>query len=253
MKKDTVFAQPKSRVKPFEFNREVAEVFDDMLNRSVPLYGESIMRQAQMASLFYQKDSRMYDLGCSHGNLGMAVVQAMQDTPFHMIGVDSSLPMIEKYQNRLINMDQLKAHGTTGNPVAKDCIRLVCSGMEDISIENASVVLMNLTLQFLLPAKRDIMIQKVYDGMLKGGAFILTEKVSHEMAQIETFYQTFYKTYKLENGYSELEISQKRDALEKVLIPDTLAIHKQRLAKAGFSVVDIFLKWFNFASILAVK
>lgn len=241
MEKDRVFAGRKDRIKPFEFNKEVADVFDDMLNRSVPLYAESIKRQAQLAARYYQEGSRIYDLGCSHGNLGMLILDQLKDRSFSMVAVDNSKPMIEKYFKRLDKQ---------GRPSQ---VNLVCGFLENIHIDNASVVLINLTLQFLDPVKRDDLIRKIYQGMNPGGILLLTEKTIHASRELDDLQTLFYKTLKLENGYSELEISQKRDALEKVLIPETIDTHQERILNAGFTSFDIWLKWFNFASMIAIK
>jgi tRNA (cmo5U34)-methyltransferase len=262
MKKDRVFAEKKVNIKPFAFNREVAAVFDDMLTRSVPLYGESIQRQAQMVLKFYQDKTRIYDLGCSHGNQGILILEQFKKRTFTMIAVDNSRPMIEKYQKRLekyqtrLGKDQfnLETCKTRLEPMADSHgIDLVCGGLEDICIENASVVLINLTLQFLDVKKRDQLIQRIFDGLLPGGILLLTEKTIHNAAPGNDLELDFHRQFKLENGYSALEISQKRDALEKILIPESLDIHKQRILNAGFSFFDIWLKWFNFSSMIAIK
>ncbi|MFH2091150.1 MAG: carboxy-S-adenosyl-L-methionine synthase CmoA [Pseudomonadota bacterium] len=241
MDKDTVFANKLEKIARFEFNEQVAVVFDDMLNRSVPFYAENIKRQAQLAFDFYQSGSRMYDLGCSHGNLGIQMLKQFKDQSFNLVGVDSSKPMIEKYAWRL-----------NQQPGASR-IQLVCSLLEDIRIKNASVVLINLTLQFLDPEKRDDLITTIYEGMLPGGILLLTEKTVNPIPKLDDLEKKYYRWFKLENGYSELEISQKREALERVLVPDTIDIHKKRLSLAGFGMVDTWLKWFNFSSILAIK
>ncbi len=241
IKKDRVFAKGKKKIKPFAFNEEIVQVFDDMLYRSVPLYAESIHRQSQLAAQYYQEDSHIYDLGCSNGNLGIKVVEQFKKRSFSMIGVDSSLPMIEEYSDRLI-----KNH-------CESTVQLICDFIENVKIKDASVVLINLTLQFLERQKRDALIKKIYQGMNSGGILILTEKMIHNSEVLDDLWTRFYKMYKLENGYSELEISQKRDALEKVLIPDTIETHEKRIVGAGFQSFDIWLKWFNFASMIAIK
>ncbi len=241
MEKDQVFAGKKRKIQSFKFNKEVARVFDDMLNRSVPFYKESIRRQSELAAQFYQPCSRIYDLGCSHGNLGIMVIEQFKEKLFKMVAVDSSKPMIEKYSKRLEQYD-------TGPRVD-----LVCGFLEDMQIKNASVVLINLTLQFLDKEKRDDLIKKIYQGMNSNGILVLTEKTIHASKELNDLQTKFYKAFKLENGYSELEISQKRDALEKVLVPDTIETHEKRILKAGFDQFDIWLKWFNFASMMAIK
>ena len=241
MKKDRVFAQKKTMVTPFRFTREVAEVFDDMLFRSVPFYGEALKQQSCMAVQFYQPGTRIYDLGCSHGNMGMLILEEFKGKSFSMTGVDNSIPMIEKYHQRL--KDRKNRAG----------IDLVCGSMTDISIANASVVIINLTLQFLPPDQREGLIRSIFEGLVPGGVLLLTEKIRDPDPVLAGIELGSYCQFKRENGYSELEISQKRDALEKVLIPESVDTHRQRLLDAGFSRFGVWLKWFNFASMLAVK
>jgi len=219
----------------------VTDVFDDMLNRSVPLYTQNIKRQTQFTSQYYQDETRIYDLGCSHGNLGILILNQFKEKNFSMVGVDSSIPMIKKYSNRLKKYDNFKQ------------IDLVCGFLEDIKIKNASVVLINLTLQFLDTNKRDALIKKIYNGMNSNGILLITEKVIHSSELINNLQIKFYEKFKIENGYSKLEISQKRDALDKVLVPDSIEIHKNRILNAGFTHFDIWLKWFNFVSMIAIK
>ncbi len=241
MKKDTLFKEKKDPVPAFEFNENVAQVFDDMITRSVPLYGECVHRQAQLAAQFYQKGTLIYDLGCSHGNFGMTLHTIMTDASFDMMAVDSSQPMLDRYASRL------KEKKTASS------IFLVCNLVENIAIANASVVVLNLTLQFISPHRRQRMIQTIYDGLCPGGLLLVTEKIVHENNKMDALEQQYYKKFKRENGYSDLEISQKRDALEDVLVPDTLETHRQRLRGAGFVNIDTWLKWFNFAAMLAIK
>ncbi|MCG8683813.1 MAG: carboxy-S-adenosyl-L-methionine synthase CmoA [Desulfobacterales bacterium] len=241
MEKDRVFAQKQTTISPFRFNEKVARVFDDMLVRSVPFYGEALKQEARLSKRYYQPGTRIYDLGCSHGNLGLLLLDSFGTCPFNLIGVDSSIPMIERYKKRL------DAHDNS-LPV-----ELVCGLMEDVKIKNASVVVINLTLQFLSPEKRDGLIQTVYDGMCPGGVLLVTEKTVHPDSGLSSLEQDFYFQFKRENGYTDLEISQKRDALEKVLIPESVAAHEHRIISAGFSVFNVWLKWFNFTSMMAVK
>ncbi|MCF8044890.1 MAG: carboxy-S-adenosyl-L-methionine synthase CmoA [Desulfarculaceae bacterium] len=240
MPKDRIFAEKTDPVQPFRFDERVATVFDDMLHRSVPLYAESIRLQAKLAVQYFQPGTRIYDLGCSNGNLGVMICNRFGARPFSMKAVDSSAPMIEKYRDRLSDRE-------------KESVRFVCDRIEDTPVSNASVVILNLTIQFVAPEKRDAVVKEIFNGLLPGGVLLLTEKITHRSGGIRRLYESFYTDFKLENGYSELEISQKRDALEEVLIPETLDDHQARLERAGFGSVDVWLKWFNFASLLAVK
>jgi tRNA (cmo5U34)-methyltransferase len=241
MKKDRLFRVKKEKNEPFSFNQTVADVFDDMLLRSVPLYAESITHQAELCAVFYQDNSLIYDLGCSNGNLGLKIIDRMKDRRFGMIAVDSSLPMINTYARRLEKNEN------------QDCVKLVCGCLEDIRIKNASVVLINLTLQFIEPENRLAVLSEIYEGLKSQGVVILTEKIVHNTSLINELQNHFYKQFKMKNGYSELEISQKREALEQVLRPDTLETHINRLKQVGFNTIDIWLKWFNFVSLIAIK
>ena len=241
MNKDRVFAEKLTTITPFRFNEKVARVFDDMLVRSVPLYGEVLKQQARIARQFYQNGTRIFDLGCSHGNLGVLLLECFGATAFKMTGVDSSWPMIQRFKKRL------SVHDSRG------CINLTCACIEDIVILNASVVVINLTLQFLDPEKRDKLIQSAFEGLCKGGILLLTEKTVHSDPQMNALEQEYYYQFKRENGYTDLEISQKRDALERVLVPETVAEHENRIQNAGFSSFNVWLKWFNFTSMIAVK
>lgn len=241
MPKDKIYADPQETISPFEFNRQVVEVFDDMLGRSVPLYRESILRQAQIAASMHRPGTRIYDLGCSNGNLGMALCREMGERDFELIAVDSSVPMLETFAQRLAEVE------------GKDRVHLEENDIRQVPLENASIVIINLTLQFLPLPDRDELICNIHQALAPGGVLLLTEKVVHENMQLNDLEQDFYYRFKAENGYSQMEISQKREALENVLVPETLEVHRKRLQQSGFSAIDVWLKWFNFASILALK
>ncbi|MBU0991083.1 MAG: carboxy-S-adenosyl-L-methionine synthase CmoA [Proteobacteria bacterium] len=241
MKKDTLYKKPKKTVPPFEFNKSVVDVFDDMIHRSVPFYSERLTRMSQLAAMFYQNESRIYDLGCSNGNFGLHFLGEMGKKPFDMIAVDSSNAMLEAYRKRLSD----RPNG--------DCIKLILDNIENVVIENTSVVIINLTLQFLPVSERDDIVRRIFDALLPQGILLMTEKVIHENDEMTRLQQDFYYRYKRENGYSNLEISQKRDALENVLIPEAIETHIKRFQTAGFRTIDIFQKWFNFSSFICIK
>jgi tRNA (cmo5U34)-methyltransferase len=240
--KDTIFSTHSYTPAPFEFNETVVRVFDDMLNRSIPYYAEILLRQAQLTTCHYQPGTRIYDLGCSHGNFGIKLLNEMASTHFEMIAVDSSRPMLDRYEQRL----------KKANPTKPD-IHLVHDHMQQVEIQHASVVIINFTLQFVPPEDRQSLVQRVFDGLLPGGILLLSEKIIHPAASLNALQQTFYYRFKAENGYSELEISRKRNALENVLIPESIEQHIERLQRSGFSTIDTWLKWFNFASLICQK
>lgn len=243
MTKDALFSRPQKPVPPFEFNASVVQVFDDMISRSVPCYRELIRRQAQLAAHYYRSGTRIYDLGCSTGNLELAIGASMKegDQSFTLIGVDNSEPMIRVCRERMEKLPQ-GAH-----------IDLSCSDIREVEMSNASVVILNLTLQFIPPDDRRKLLSRIHRALVPGGILLLTEKTVHAHLGLSQMQQNFYYRLKAENGYSEMEISQKREALENVLIPETVESHLERLTRVGFKAVDIWLKWFNFASFIALK
>jgi tRNA (cmo5U34)-methyltransferase len=241
MTKDRVYRKPRCHVPPFEFDEHVAGVFDDMIRRSVPFYQEIIDRQVQLILRYYQPGTRIYDLGCSNGNLGLALFGRMREAEFEMIAVDNSVPMLDAYRARLKDMPY------------RGRIRLHQQDIRQVSIENASVTVLNFTLQFLTTNERGAVIRNLYDGLNPGAVLLLCEKVTHPDPALAQLQQELYFDFKRRNDYSELEISQKREALEKVLVPETMEQHLQRLKQAGFNSIDIWFKWFNFAAMIAVK
>jgi tRNA (cmo5U34)-methyltransferase len=238
MAKDDIYAEPKPSLAPFEFNEGVVRVFDDMVHRSVPCYEEILRRQAQLTARYYRPGSRIYDLGCSTGNFALRLCEEMRAEDIAMVAVDNSAPMLQTFRERL------------GKLPGKRDIRLVCGDICAAEMDNASVVVINLTLQFLPVERREDLLRKVFDALLPGGVLLLAEKVVHEDGELTALEQEFHHRFKREMGYSDLEISQKRDALERVLIPESLEQHQRRLQRVGFRQIDIWFKWFNFAALL---
>ncbi len=236
--KDQVFSKPLSHVKAFEFDENVARVFRDMISRSVPGYELLLHIIGLYANIFAQPHSNIYDLGCSLGEVSQIIAEQTDGLDCAVIAVDNSPAMIKKCRQRYVKTEN---------------IEWLCEDIQKVDIANASLVVLNLTLQFIEQDKRQWMINKIYQGLNQGGVLVLSEKVllddileNDRMIQL---YQAFKKT----EGYSDLEISQKRTALENVLISDRDTIHYQRLNEAGFSEIYQYFRAFNFVSYLAIK
>lgn len=238
---DKLYAAPLDQLVDFRFDERVVNVFPDMIQRSVPGYATLISNIGIMAARHVQKNSTCYDLGCSLGAVSLSLQKSIQQTGCHIIAVDNSAAMIDKAR-------QVVTAGEGITPV-----ELVCADIADIKIRQASVVVMNFTLQFIEPEKRQSLIQQIYDGLLPGGILILSEKLAFEDEQVNQFHIDSHHDFKRANGYSDLEISQKRSALEKVLIPETLSQHRARLQQAGFGFVEKWYQCFNFVSMVAIK
>jgi tRNA (cmo5U34)-methyltransferase len=235
--KDQVFARPLSSVGAFRFDAEVTRVFDDMINRSVPGYDLLVRMMALYADIFVTSASRVYDLGCSTGVMSRVINQQVEFDDIEIIAIDNSASMIEKCRA-----------SDSGH-----AINWQCSDILDAKIRNASMVVLNLTLQFVTPLQRDELISRIYRGLNCGGVLVLTEKVKYEDENLQKTITELYQGFKKIQGYSDLEISQKRAALENVLIPDTPQQHAKRFRSAGFSEVFDCFHCFNFVSYLARK
>lgn len=239
--KDAIYSKPLDAIANFAFDDTVVKVFPDMIQRSVPGYSTIIAMTGVLAARYAQTGSVCYDLGSSLGASTLSMRQQLNGRDCTIIAVDNSSAMQQRCQ-------QILDQDSNTTPV-----ELVESDILDIAIENASVVVMNFTLQFIERAQRQDLMQRIYDGMLPGGIMILSEKICFEDPHLQELNTDLHHSFKRANGYSEMEISQKRTALEKVLLPETIKAHQQRLREVGFSNVDVWFQCFNFTSLVAIK
>ena len=241
MPKDEVFKQAQDAVADFTFGEKVASVFDDMLHRSVPFYDEIQRMIGEMAADFAGEGTQVYDLGCSTGTT-LLNLDAKVSPKVKFIGIDNSEEMLKRCRQKLAERQFKREH------------ELICADLnQGVRIENASLVLMVLTLQFIRPLYRDKLIGTIRQGLNENGCLILVEKVLGEDSVFNRLFIKYYYDLKKLQGYSELEIAQKREALENVLIPYKLLENREMLLRAGFRYVDVFFKWYNFCGIVAVK
>jgi len=240
-KTDNVFAAPIEKLGDFTFDQKVVDVFPDMIQRSVPGYSNIISAIGMLTERFATNESHLYDLGCSLGAATLSMRRNIHAQNCKIISVDNSLAMIEQCRRHL---DAYKA----STPV-----EVIQANIQDVEICNASVVVLNFTLQFLPPQERQKLLEKIYHGLNKGGILILSEKFIFEDKVAHNLLFDLHWDFKRANGYSELEISQKRSALENVMRPDSIEFHKKRLHNIGFSTVEVWFQCFNFGSMLAIK
>lgn len=210
-----------------------------MINRSVPLYAD-VQRVIPLLIGALPPDTvRIVDLGCSTGTSLIRLAQALPGRQLELIGVDNSQPMLDKFTEKL---DALNLQG---------CSNIVCSDIQSFEFNDASVVLMNYTLQFIQPEDRLAMLTRIRQRLQPGGFLLISEKVSHDHPGMDQLLTELYFDFKRRNGYSELEIARKRDALENVLVPLTVDQNIDLLQQAGFGKTEVLLKWFNFTTLLA--
>ncbi|MCW9717036.1 carboxy-S-adenosyl-L-methionine synthase CmoA [Avibacterium sp. 21-599] len=241
MTKDTLFSAPIKNLGDFTFDENVAEVFPDMIQRSVPGYSNIITAIGMLASRFVTPNSNVYDLGCSRGAATLSARRHIQQPNVKIIGVDNSLPMVERCRQHI------QAYHSD-IPV-----EILCDDIRQIHIENASMVILNFTLQFLPPQDRTVLLTKIYQGLNPNGVLVLSEKFRFNDEKIDDLLINLHHEFKRANGYSELEVSQKRTALENVMRTDEIETHKVRLKSIGFSHVELWFQCFNFGSMIAIK
>ncbi len=239
--KDSLYASPVGEVGAFKFDETVAGVFPDMIQRSVPGYSAIISAIGLLAGRFARDHSVCYDLGCSLGAATLSMRHQIEAEHCRIIAVDNSEAMVTRFQQAL-QQDQA--------PIA---VEVRCQDILEVAIENASVVVLNFTLQFIPLEQRLSLLQKIYRGLLPGGILILSEKLKFDDERQQELQTQMHHAFKKAHGYSELEISQKRSALENVLVPETFAQHQNRLRQVGFSSAEVWFQYFNFASIIALK
>ena len=240
-KKDTLYSKSMRSIVDFSFDQKTVSVFPDMINRSVPGYSLMQSLAGLVAAENVMQGSRVYDLGCSLGASSLAVLNSVEHDDYELILVDQSKPMIEQCRASLENKSQ----------------QVACTFIEQdirrVEIKNASFVLLNLVLQFLPVSDRQACINSIYEGLLSHGVLLISEKIIAQTEDETDTVDQLFMNFKKRSGYSDLEISQKRQALENVMQPETVDDHKKRLMDAGFSKVIVLMQALNFVTLLAVK
>lgn len=238
--KDDIYSEPHEEIGEFQFDESVVAVFPDMIQRSVPGYQTILTGIGELTEKYSQTNTKLFDLGCS---LGAATITMRRKAKpgCEIIAVDNSEAMIQRAKEHILGFH------------ADIPVNLLCEDITQVAIDNASVVVINFTLQFIDPKARNRLIDKIYQGLQPGGILILSEKLHFEEAQVQQAIEHLHMQFKRANGYSELEISQKRASLENVLITDSEATHLQRLKNAGFDSAAIWFQAYNFASFIALK
>ncbi|MEE9335983.1 MAG: carboxy-S-adenosyl-L-methionine synthase CmoA [Granulosicoccaceae bacterium] len=244
---DKLFAEPLGDISEFRFDQGVVDVFPDMLQRSIPGYQSIIAQSGLLAAKYARADTTLFDLGCSLGATSLAMRNGLMHTPqipdnIAISGIDNSPAMLQRCQNIVDSLEDKRVP-----------ITLELGDITRTPLNNASVIALNFTLQFIPPEQRMEMMQKAADALVPGGVMILSEKICFDDPRLEKLHTDMYYNFKGLNGYSELEISQKRTALENVLIPDTITQHQTRMKTAGFSTSTVWFQCFNFVSLIALR
>ena len=238
---DLIYSNPQIQVKDFAFDAQVVEVFPDMITRSVPGYNTIIDTIGRLSQRFVQKNTSVYDLGCSLGAATLAMRKGIKSKQCKIISVDNSSAMVERCK---MHINAFKGE----TPV-----EVIEANIQAVQIKNASMVVLNFTLQFIDKAERQTLLNNIASGINPGGILVISEKISHGDSVIDEHLIDLHHDFKRTNGYSELEVAQKRTALENVMRTDSVEQHITRLTNAGFSHVSPWFQCFNFISFIAIK
>ncbi len=241
-KSDTIFQSPFEDISDFRFDSGVVEVFEDMIERSVPGYSAILGMTGELSQQFAQANTYIYDLGCSLGGSSLSMAQRSLPEGVSIMALDNSEAMIRGLQKKLDQIETLKVP--------------VNLRQEDIcttDFQACSFIVLNFTLQFIQPDVRSDLIENIYEALAPGGALLLSEKIKFEDEITDNLVIDLHHKFKKSMGYSDLEIAQKRTAIENILLPETTLTHHERLEHAGFSQVTTWFQCFNFCSFLAVK
>lgn len=241
---DRLFAQPLSQVPDFAFNEDVVRVFPDMIKRSVPGYPTIVENIGVLAAQFAQPDTTLYDLGSSLGAVTQALRRHVRAEGCQVIAVDNSQAMVERCREYLNAQNSMFQELLPVEVIEGDILAL--------DFKPASVIALNFTLQFIPPAQRLELLTRIHQALVPGGALILSEKLRFEDDQQHDLLNDLHIAFKRANGYSDLEIAQKRSAIENVMKPDSLEENRERLRAAGFSKVMPWFQCLNFASMIAL-
>jgi tRNA (cmo5U34)-methyltransferase len=239
--KDTIFSAPIDKIGDFTFDERVVEVFPDMIQRSVPGYSNIISAIGMLSERFVKPHSTIYDLGCSLGAATLSMRRHITQEGCKIVAIDNSPAMVERCRLHV-------------NAYRSDTpVEVIEADIRTADITNASVVVLNFTLQFLSPNDRYALIERIYAGLKTGGILIISEKFIFSDSDAHELLIDLHHDFKRANGYSELEISQKRSAIENVMQPDSISAHKQRFKQIGFSSYEVWFQCFNFGSMFAIK
>jgi len=239
--RDAIFSTPLDRVAHFSFDEKVVACFPDMIRRSVPGYGQILGMLGLIAARHLRHGAQVYDLGCSLGASGLALAGTLPPDAFRYTGVDLSPAMVTR------------ARETLATECPDHTMEVIEGDIRRLEYAPAGMIVLNFTLQFLAQEDRDAVMARLYQALEPGGVLVLSEKIKAADEQENAWLVERYHDFKRANGYSEMEISQKRTALENVLVPDTLMGHHERLARAGFSRAHTWFQFLNFASLIAFK
>ena len=223
------------------FDEEVTSVFDNMLERSIPDYKNMRGLISEIGSRYVKPNTDIIDIGCSNGLSVQPFVNRFKDNNTYTL-IDISKPMLNACKKRYKTL------------IEQEVVNVCDMDLRtDFTEKKASVVLSILTLQFTPIEYRQKILNNIYASLEKGGAFILVEKVLGNTYEIDNVLVDEYYKMKKEHSYTQEQIQAKRKSLEGVLVPVTAKWNEDLLRNTGFTKVDCFWRFLNFAGWIAIK
>lgn len=227
--------------KKWEFDKDVTDVFPDMLSRSIPSYENMRELIYRMARNFVKEGTNVLDIGCSTGIASELLIQNF-GSKCNFLLTDISLPMLEKCRAKY------------AKEIQDGYVNVKYSDLrENLPVKGCSLIMSCLTIQFTPIEYRQHIFQNIYESLEPGGALILVEKVMGNSNDIDQVLVKEYYDIKRDNQYSEEQIKSKRKSLEGSLVPLTIDMNEWLLEMSGFRKVDTFWRYLNFVALVAIK
>lgn len=222
----------------WKFSGDTVYKFDEHIQRSVPLYLQGHDLIAKVSDFFLHNGSVVYDIGMSTGTLAQKILERNKSKSIDYVGVEIEEDMCQKAQENLQGYQN---------------VNIVCDDIMNLELKQADLIIAYYSIQFMHPKIRQQLIDKIYESLNWGGAFIMFEKVRGSDARFQDILTSLYTDFKRDNGFSVEEIFAKSQSLKGVLEPFSVQGNRDLLTRAGFKDVETIMKHICFEGFLAIK
>lgn len=239
--KDNIFQKKINKITKWKFDKKIAKVFLDMKQRSIPGYFDILYMIGLLTKIFVKPNTIIYDIGCSLGEVSITICNNIKVKGCKIFAIDKSSSMIKYCREKVKFFDK------------KNIIKVIKKDIFAINIKNASMVILNFTLQFISEKNKLFLLNNIYKGINPGGILIISEKFHFIDIKINNLIFKMHYNFKRKNGYSASEIQQKNKLLKNNMFINSIDQHKKNLKLIGFAHVELWFQYFNFGSIIAIK
>ena len=221
----------------WKFSGDTVKNFEEHIKRSIPYYEDGHKLVENLSDFFIKDDSTIYELGSSTGKLSYNLAKKHQHRNAKFKAIEIEKDMVKEAKKRYSQKN----------------LEFICDDVVTVELEKSDFIISYYTTQFIHPKFRQNLIDKIYNSLEWGGAFVMFEKVRANDARFQDIISTLYMEYKLKNGYSADEIVSKQRSLKGILEPFSSEANKDMLKRAGFVDILSIFKYLNFEGILAIK